>query len=92
MLQSFLVVAPHSKCYTVSTVLFHKDRGANVALNNCMSHFSMFVSTKEPVKLANENTGHAQVIGIILSLFTNCIIIYPVGLVYYCPGQLSNMI
>ena len=86
------MVAPPSKFYTVSTVLFHKDRGANVAVKICMSHFSMFVPTKSTVKLANENTGHAQGIGIILCRFPNCLIIYPVGSVYYCPGQPSNTI
>ena len=39
-----------------------------------------------------EKTGHAQGIGIILCRFTNCSIIYPVGPVYYCPGQTSNTI
>ena len=46
----------------------------------------MFVSTKATVKFSNENTGHAQGIGIILCHFTNCTIIYPVGPVYYCLG------
>ena len=81
------MVAPPSKFYTVSTVLFHKDGGANVAVTNCMSHFSMFVTTKATVKLANGNTGHAQGIGIILRRFPNCLTIYPVGTVYYCPGH-----
>ena len=66
MLQVSLLVAPPSKFYTVSTMLFHKYRGANVAVTNCMSNFSMFVPTKFTVKLANGNNGHAQVIGIIL--------------------------
>ena len=92
MLQAWLVVAPPSKFYTVSTVLFHKYGGANFAFTNFMSHFSMFVSTKATVKLANGNTGHAQGIGIILYRFPNCLIIYPVGPVYYCPGRLSNTI
>ena len=56
MLQARLVVAPPSKFYTVCTVLFHKYRGANVAVTNCMSHFSMFVPTKATLKLANGNT------------------------------------
>ena len=46
----------------------------------------MFVSTKATVKFSNENTGHAQGIGIILCHFTNCTIIYPVVPVYYCLG------
>ena len=72
MLEAWLVVAPPSKVYTVSTVLFHKDRGANATVTNCMSHFSMFVPTKATGKLDNGNTGHAQGIGIILCRFHNC--------------------
>ena len=86
------MVAPTSKFYTVSTVLFHKDGGANVSVTNFMSHFSMFVPTKATVKLANGNTGHAQGIGIVLCRFPNCLIIYPVGPVYYCPVHPSNTI
>ena len=52
----------------------------------------MFVPTKATVKLANGNTGHAQGIGIILYCFTNCLIIYPAGTVYYCTGHPSNTI
>ena len=81
------MVAPPSRFYTISTDFFHKDGGANVAVTNCMSQFSMFVPTKATVKLSNVNTVHAQVIGIILCLFTNYFIIYPVGSVYYCPGH-----
>ena len=55
------MVAPLSKFYTVSTVLFHKYGGSNVAVTNCMSHFSMFFPTKATVKLANGNTGNAHV-------------------------------
>ena len=43
MLQAWLVVDPNSKFYTVSTVLFNKYVGANVAVTNCMTYFSMFV-------------------------------------------------
>ena len=57
-----------------------------------MSHFSMFVPTKSDVKFANENMGHAQVIGIIWFNFTNFPIIYPAVTVYYCPGNPSNTI
>ena len=78
--------------YTVSTVLFHKDGGANFGVKNCMSHFSMFVPTKANMKLANGNTGHTQGIGIILRSFPNFPIIYPVGLVHHCPVQPSNTI
>ena len=56
MLQDLLVVAPSLKCYTVSTVLFHKYLGASVVVTNCMSHTSMFMPTKDTVKLANGNT------------------------------------
>ena len=66
------MVAPPSKFYIVSTVLFHKYGGANVAVTNGMSHFSIFVPTKATMKLANENTGHAQGIGIIIYIFPNC--------------------
>ena len=92
MIQAWLVVYPTSIVFTVSTVLFHKDGGANVAVTHCMSHFYMFVSTKATVKLANVNTGHAQGIGIILCRFTNCSVIYSVGPVYYCPGHPSKTI
>ena len=65
-IQARLVVAPPSKFYTVSTVLFHKYRRENVTVNNCMSHFSMFFSTKATMKMDNGNTVHAQGIEIIL--------------------------
>ena len=86
------MVASPSKFYTLSTVLFHKYGGANVAVTNCMSHFSMFVPTKSTVKLDNGNTGHAQGIGIILCRFPNCSVIYPVGPVYYFTDHPSNTI
>ena len=44
------------------------------------------------MKLANGNMVHAQGIGKILYHFPNCYIIYPVGKVYYCPGQSYNTI
>ena len=92
MLQAWLVVAPPSKFYTLSTVLFHKYRGEKVAVKDCMSHFSMFVSTKSTVKMANRNTGHTQGVGIILCRFPNFSLIYPVGPVHYFPGHPSNTI
>ena len=92
MLQAWLVVTPPWKNYTVSTVLFHKYGGANVAVTNCISHFYMFVPTKATVKSANVNTGYSQGIWIILCRFPNCSIIYPVGTVYYFPGHPSNTI
>ena len=92
ILQGLLVV-PHSlNFYTVSTVLFHKDRGGEFGVKNCMSNFSMFIPSKANVKLANGNMGHARVIGIILCCFPNCPIIYPVVPVYYCPFHPSNTI
>ena len=78
--------------YTVSNVLFHKYGGVNVAVTNCMSHFSMFVPTKYNMKLANVNLVHAQGIGIILCRFPNGPIIYPTVPVYYFPGHPSNTI
>ena len=92
MFQAWLVVAPYSKFYKISTVLFHKYGGENVYVTNFMSHFSMLFPTKSTVKLANGNTGHAQGIGIILCRFTNCPIIYLVGPVYYCTGHHYNTI
>ena len=86
------MVSPSSKFYTVSTVLFDKHGGSNVADKNCMSHFSLIIPTNATVKLANGNTGHDQGIGIILCHFPNCAIIYPGGPVYYCPGEPSNNI
>ena len=44
------------------------------------------------MKLANGNTGHAQVILIILCLFINCYIIYSARPAYYLPGHHSNTI
>ena len=86
------MLAPPSKFYTVSNVLFHKDGGANVVVTNCMSHLSMFVPTKDTLKLANGNIGHAQDIRIVLYCFPYCLILYLVGPVYYCPGHPSNTI
>ena len=54
--------------------------------------FVFFSLTKATLKLANENTGHTQVIWVILCRFTNCSIICPVGTVYYCLGHPSNII
>ena len=68
------MIYPTSKCYTVSTLLFHKSGRDNVGVKNFMSHFSMFVPTKANVKLTNGNTGNDQEIGIILCLFPNCLI------------------
>ena len=86
------MVTLYSKFYTVSTRLFHKYEGANVAVTNFMSHFSMSVPTKVTVKMDNGNTVHSQGIGIILCCFLNCPIIYPVGQVCYFLGHPSNTI
>ena len=90
MLQALLMVDPLSKIYRVSTVLFYKYGGANVAVKHFISHFSMFLPTKSTVILANGNTVHDQGIRVILCHFPNCLIIYSVGPVYYYRGQLSN--
>ena len=52
----------------------------------------MFLPTKENVKLANGNTEHTQGIGIILCCFTDCLIIYTVGPVYFFSGHSYNAI
>ena len=57
-----------------------------------MSQFSMFVTTKATDKFSNVNTGHAQVIGVILCRFPNFLIIYLVGGFYYCLGRPYNTI
>ena len=49
MIQAWLVVATFSKFYTVSTELFHKYGGLNFSVTILMSHFSMFVPTKDTV-------------------------------------------
>ena len=72
------MVAPPSKYYTISTLLFNKDGGANIPVKNWMSHFSVFVPTKANVKMDNGKTGHAQIIEIIFYTFPNCSIVYPV--------------
>ena len=73
-------------------MLFNKDGGENFGVKNCMSHFHMIVPTKANVKLANIKMVYAQGIGIILCYFYNYPIIYPVGTVYYCPGQPYNTV
>ena len=72
------MVDPSSIIFTVSILLFHKYVGNNVAVINCTSPFYMFVPIKSDMKLANVNMVHAQGMGIILYLCTNCTIIYPV--------------
>ena len=72
--------------------MFHKYGGANVAVKNYKSQFSMFFLTKATVKLANWNMGNAQGVGIISCHFPKCSIIYPVVSVYYFPGLTSNTI
>ena len=71
ILPAWLVVAPSSKVYTVSTVLFYKYKQANSGVKKFMSHVSMLFPTKVSVKLANDNMGNAQVLEIILCCFPN---------------------
>ena len=73
-------------------MFFNRYGGENVAVTDCMSQYSMSVSTNATVKFDNGNTVYAQRIGIILCCFPNCAIIYLVGPVYYCPGHPSNTI
>ena len=73
-------------------MLFHKDGKVNVGVTDYVSHFYMFVPTKGNIKLANGNTAHSQVIGIILCSFPNLHIIYPVVSVYYFPDHPYNTI
>ena len=51
-----------------------------------------FFPTQANLKLANGDMGHTQGIDIISFHFITCYILYPVGPVYYCPGQPSNNI
>ena len=64
MIQAWILVAPFSKIYTVSTVLFHKYGGANVRVKNWMSHFSMFVPTKVNVKLVMKKRNTPKKLGL----------------------------
>ena len=73
-------------------MLFHKYGGVNVVVTNFMSHSSIFVPSKDTVNLDNVNTGHAQVIGIILCYLLRCSIIYPIENFYYFPGYPYNTI
>ena len=73
-------------------MLFPKYVRNNVGATNFLSNFSTFVPTKNNTKLVNGNTVNDQGICIILCCFKNCHIIYPVGIVYYCPGHQSNTI
>ena len=52
----------------------------------------MVVPAQKNVKLANENTGHAQGVVIILCRFPNYRIIYHIGPVYYCPVHPTDTI
>ena len=52
----------------------------------------MLIPTQANVKLANDNTVHAKVIGFIFCHFTKFTVIYTVGQVYYCSDHLSNTI
>ena len=92
MLKALLVVSHPSKSYTVYTVLFRKDGGANFAVINCMSHFSMFVPTKSTVKFSNGNTGCTQGIGFIICRLPTFSIIYTVVPFCYFPVHPPNTI
>ena len=54
------MVVLESKFYTVSTMLFHKDRRTNFEVAKFVSHFSMSLTTKVNIKLANGKRGEAQ--------------------------------
>ena len=84
------MVVLSSKNYTVLTLLFYKYGGAIFVVAIFMSHFSMFIPTQYNLKLNNGNTRHSQGNGIILCIYQNCPIIYPVGLVYYFPVHTPN--
>ena len=84
MLKVILLVYPYLNLYAVSTVLINKYRGANVGVENFLSNVLMFVPTRANAKLADGNTGHAQLIRIVLCHFTNCTIICPIVTDYYC--------
>ena len=86
------MVALPSNFYIVYTVLFHTDVVADVAVTNCMSHFSFFFLTKATIKIDNGNTVHSQDIRKFLYSFPNCSIICTGGPVYYFPGHPSNTI
>ena len=73
-------------------MLFHTDVVADVAVTNCMSHFSFFFLTKATIKIDNGNTVHSQDIRKFLYSFPNCSIICTGGPVYYFPGHPSNTI
>ena len=92
ILQDCLVVSPSSILYTVSALFFRKCVGSNFWVIDYMSHFYMLVPTKSKVKLYNGNMRHAQLIGIILFIFPNCPIIFPVRPDYYFPCNSYNNI
>ena len=69
MLQDWLMVAPTSRLYAVSYMVFHNNGEANFSVTNCMSHFYMYVPTEATVNLANGIMGHSQVIRIIFCSF-----------------------
>ena len=70
MTQALLVVATSSQIYTAPSMFFHKYGGTNVPVTNFISHVYMLVPTKSDVKLTKVNMRLAQVIGIILMLFS----------------------
>ena len=60
-------------------MLFHKGVGENIGVTNFVSKFSMFVLTRDNVKLADDNMANDQVIDITLCQFPNCTDLYPMG-------------
>ena len=56
-------------------------------LSKIVCHTFLCLSQPRPLKMANGNTGNYQGIGLFLCRFSNCYILYPVGLVYYFPGH-----
>ena len=72
-------------------MLFHKYIGSKVGVKNSCHDFQ-YSSKPSPMLLDNGNTGHAQLIRIILCCFIDFPIVYPAVTVYYWPGHPSNTI
>ena len=73
-------------------MFFNKYGGLNIVITNWFLNFSILVPTRANINFYDGNTGHAQVIGIILCKFPNCSNIYTLGPVYYCTDHPSNTI
>ena len=85
------MVAPPSKFYTVSNVLFCKYGGANIAVKNWMSNFICLSQTRPLWNWLVEKQDIHKELGF-LCCFPNCFIVYPVVTVYYCLGSPSSTI